>query len=245
MKKLSALFVFALFLASQVCAQKLIKTDRDHDGLKGHVQKVTTETARLSKVDGKEAESARELSEVTIYDAAGDRTRRESYYKGRLSETNVYSYLDGERVVRTEFFGNQGSTAAPSASGDTRYSIKVKYKYDPQGHRIEATRFRNDGTQASRSVMIYDAKGNKIEERSYRANGSQVRKFTYTYDAHGNVAEESYDFEGDQFDFRYSYTYELDAQGNWTKSITSKWVTKEGKSFFEPSLVSYRVITYF
>jgi hypothetical protein len=49
----------------------------------------------------------------------------------------------------------------------------------------------------------------------------------------------------ERFDSKYSYTYEFDAQGNWIRRVSSKWVTKDGKSLFEPSSVNYRKISYF
>jgi hypothetical protein len=66
-------------------------------------------------------------------------------------------------------------------------------------------------------------------------------------DAKGQVVETSYfDVKTDTVRTRYSYTYDsLDAQGNWVKKTTAKWVTKDGKSSFEPGYVTYRTITYY
>lgn len=195
-------------------------------------------------------ESERELSEVVTYDAGGNLIERGAYDKGHLFETSVYSYLDGDRVVKTEMipggrvsFGGVGP--GPSAKRDSRYSVKFKYEHDPQGNRIEVLRIRSDGALASRSVRSYDVKGNRIEEGFYRPDGYRYGRLTHNYDAHGNVTESFHDLEGDRFDRKYSYTYEFDAKGNWTRRVTSEWVTKEGKSFFEPYLVAYRKIAYF
>ena len=249
MKILCSVFLAIIFSLSHWSAQKP-KTDRDDDELKGQVQKVVIEKAKLSIVRSEEFESGRELSEVITYDNGGDRVRREIYDKDGLLETELYGHLEDDRVVTTELsaggrerLGGIGPGLAPHR--DPRYSIKLKYKYDSQGNRKEVVWLRNDGGFASRSVRRYDNKGNKVEESIYGPNGSGSRKVSNLFDAHGNVTESSYDLASIGFYRRYSYTYEFDAQGNWTKKVTSQWVTKEGKSTFQPYLITYRTITYF
>jgi hypothetical protein len=131
------------------------------------------------------------------------------------------------------------------AKGDTRYDIKIKYEHDAQGHRIKTQRFNNLGKLVMWVVMKYDPTGNRIEERFYSTDSDQYMKITSTYDAKGNVLESSYDLEDNRFDQKSSYSYDFDAQGNWTRRVRSKWVTKDGKSSFVPTDVSYRKITYF
>jgi hypothetical protein len=68
-------------------------------------------------------------------------------------------------------------------------------------------------------VIVSDAKGYVTEVASYRADGS-VKK-------------------------RLLYGYEFDAKGNWIKKTKSEWITKNGKSFFEPRQIISRTITYY
>jgi hypothetical protein len=44
---------------------------------------------------------------------------------------------------------------------------------------------------------------------------------------------------------KLSYVYEFDAKGNWIKRTSSKWVTKDGRSYYEPENVYYRKIMYY
>jgi hypothetical protein len=44
---------------------------------------------------------------------------------------------------------------------------------------------------------------------------------------------------------KHSYAYEFDAKGNWITRTSSKWVTKHGRSYYEPENVYYRKITYY
>ena len=48
-------------------------------------------------------------------------------------------------------------------------------------------------------------------------------------------------------DTRYlvKYEYKYDAKGNWIKRTTKEWDTKDGRSFYEPSYVTYRRISYY
>jgi hypothetical protein len=64
-----------------------------------------------------------------------------------------------------------------------------------------------------------------------------------TYDEKGNKTEE--DFYNPDLRRKETYAYEGDSTGNWIRRTTSTWVTKFGKSYFEPSLVTYRTITYY
>jgi len=244
-----SVFLAIIFSLSHGYAQKA-KTDRDDDELKGQVQKVVIEKAKLSKVGAEEFETRRELSEVVTYDNRGDRVRRETYDKEGLLETEVYGYEEGDRVVKTELSAGGrerlgGIGPGPAPHSDLRYSIKFKYKYDSQGNRTEVARLRNNDRLTTRSVRRFDNQGNKIEESIYALNGSRIRKVSNLFDSHGNITESSHDLADDRFDSRYSYTYEFDAQGNWTKKVTSEWVTKDGKSTSRPYLITYRTLTYF
>ncbi|MDQ3819348.1 MAG: hypothetical protein M3362_16955, partial [Acidobacteriota bacterium] len=93
-------------------------SDKDNDGLLGPVNRVMTESARLSVKSGKVVEGARELSALTTYDRQGKRVDN-SYYlvsstspvgreeyayddKGNLSEMTVRD--DGNNVTGKEVY---------------------------------------------------------------------------------------------------------------------------------------------
>ena len=77
-----------------------------------------------------------------------------------------------------------------------------------------------DSSLNRRLVATVDDKGNKIEETEFQTLDGPVKD-------------------------KYSYAYEFDAKGNWTKRVTSKWVTKDGKSSFVAEYILYRTLTYY
>ena len=98
---------------------------------------------------------------------------------------------------------------------------------------------------ASRTRVVFSYDGTQVEEQFYSGEGELYRKQVTTLDEKGNEVEQTVNEPRGNRTTRYAYSYEFDAKGNWMKRTTSKWVTKEGKSFFEPSYVTYRTITYY
>ncbi|MFL6333797.1 MAG: hypothetical protein ACJ754_10845 [Pyrinomonadaceae bacterium] len=230
-----------------------LKSDAEDEGLKGMVKTVFEEDQDLS---GTWSVSGRKPSSRDYYDEKGQFTKRESYdYKGNLYEVSVYGYVDGERVrsektVRHEYDPPPVTVAAgPPTAGarpksDPRYSYRFRYKYDEKGRLIEEDWYGSDGRLWLR--YVYKFEGDKKEELVYSEDGSLNQRYVFTLDSQGNEVEKiDYDVKDGSVDERYSYAYEFDAKGNWTKKTASKWVTKGGKSFFEPSYVTYRTITYY
>lgn len=234
-------------------AAKRPKSDAEDEGLNGRVKTVFTESEDLS---GTWAVQRRKPSLMEYYDERGYLTKRESYdYKGNPSDITVYGYLGGERVskigsVSYEYnpppmmVAGPSGPAGPEPKSDTRYTYKFKYKYDDKGRLAEKAWLHNDGMPWLR--YVYNYKGKQREELVYSANGSLNQKYVVTLDDKGNEVEEIiYQVKDDSVRSKQSSAYELDAQGNWTKKTVSKWMTKDGKSYYEPSHVYYRTITYY
>ena len=232
------------------------KSDAEDEGLKGRVKTVFEESQDLS---GTAVVGGRKPSAMEHYDQKGQLTRRELYdYKGNLWQIAVYGYVDGERVRSEETIRHEydpppmiaigppadRAEAKPTPKPDPRYSSRYRYKYDDKGRQVEEVMYWNDGRLGAHTVINYRA--GQLETLIYHAGGELVSKSVKTLDARGNVVETSYyDLKTDSVESRYSYVYDsFDAKGNWVKKTTSRWVTKEGKSFFEPSYVTYRTITY-
>ena len=137
--------------------------------------------------------------------------------------------------------------AAPGSAPkkyDSRYANKYTFRYDDQKRLIEKSWLLSSGETTTRNVYKYS--GNQRETLRYTRDGSLMQRLVETVDDKGNTIEET-EFEtldGPSKD-KYSYTYELDAQGNWTKRVESKWVTKDGKSSFVAKYVRYRTLTYY
>lgn len=227
------------------------RSDAEDDGLKGRVKTVLTETQDLS---GTWAVGGRKPSSMDYYNEQGNLIKRESYdYRGNPSEITVYGYLDGDRVSNSgslEYEYNppavmiSAPAGGPKPTYDPRYSYKLKYKYDDQGRLREETWYGSDGKLWLR--YVYNLKGNQKEALVYAADGSLNQKWVVMLDAQGNdVEKQYYDVKTNVVDEKYTYTYEFDAKGNWTKRTAAKWAAEDGKSGSKPYDVTYRTITYY
>jgi hypothetical protein len=224
-------------------------SDAGDDHLRGDVKTVFQESEDLS---GSWTVSGRKPSSMWYYNKGGNLTKQESYdYKGNLFQITVYGYIDGARVSKFKTIQRNYNPppmmappgAAPSKF-DSRYSNKYTFRYDDQKRLIEKTWFLSNGETTTRYAYKYS--GNQLETLAYSRDGSLNRRVVATVDDKGNETEET-EFEkldGPSKD-KYSYTYEFDAKGNWTKRVTLKWVTKDGKASSVPEYVSYRTITYY
>ena len=92
-------------------------------------------------------------------------------------------------------------------------------------------------------VHTYDAAGNRIITE-WKENGIVYDRWVYTIDKEGVVSEMAHYRRG-HLKIREAYEYEFDSAGNWQKRTRSKWISKDGKSRFEPQEVDYRHITYY
>lgn len=105
-------------------------------------------------------------------------------------------------------------------------------------------------TEGPRELMestTYDQQGNRVESDYYfvSSSSSQVGREDYAYDERGNIAELTLRDNQNSILGREAYTYEYDAQGNWTRMVTSSVVESRGKLVRQPKEVTYRNITYY
>jgi hypothetical protein len=226
-------------------------SDATDNHLRGEVKTVFDENEDLS---GTWTVAGRKPSSMEYYNKGGNLTKTQSYdYKGNLSDITVYGYIDGTRVSsfkQIEQNYNPPPIVGASPPGatkpkyDSRYSNKFAFRYDGQKRLVEKTWFLSSGQISIRYVYKYS--GNQREELVYSADGSLNQRYVVVLDDKGNEIEETY-FETRDGSVRakYSYAYEFDAKGNWIKRVTSKSVTKDGKSSFVPESVNYRTITYY
>jgi protein TonB len=103
-----------------------------------------------------------------------------------------------------------------------------------------------EGQRAVMEVVAYDIKGNKIENAYYPVAGAALTgKEVYKYDDKGNIAEMTLLNADGSLLSKETYTYEFDQFGNWTKMTTSVALIEGGKLSYEPTEVTYRMITYY
>ena len=254
MRKLVAVILWSSLFTLQVPAQTQ-KTHREDAGLKGTIETITVEKSSLSNVQGEWAEDKRQTTYIETYDPFGNLSQRRSFdYRGNLRDKTQYTFIDGEKVAKTESFRYDYDpplqVAPPSQekneARDPRFNLKYKYRYDAKGNRVEMTIYYNNGARGTTSISEFDERGNRIKLDIYSSQGIRSYSRSSAYDSQGNETEATHFRSDGTVSSKYSYSdYEFDSEGNWTKRKTSKQVTKEGKPFFEPYEMNYRTITYY
>ena len=231
-----------------------VRSDAEDEGLHGRVKTVFQEDEDLS---GTWSVQGRKPNWREYYNERGNLTKREFYdYKGNLSEITVYGYLDGARVSRRKRIEREynpppmmivSPPGEAKPKSDPRYSNKFTFQYDDQKRLIEKAWLLNNGELSIKYVYKYSGSpANQREELVYSSDGSLNQRYVAILDDKGNEVEQtSFETRDSSIRAKYKYAYEFDAQGNWIKRTTSKWVTKDGKSYYAPAYVDYRTITYY
>jgi periplasmic protein TonB len=118
--------------------------------------------------------------------------------------------------------------------------------------RTETAKLSNKGgkpAEGQRAVLesvAYDIKGNKTENAYFPVTGAALTgKEVYKYDDKGNIAEMTLLNADGSLLSKEVYSYEFDQFGNWTKMTTSVAVVEGGKLSYEPTEVTYRMISYY
>jgi len=126
--------------------------------------------------------------------------------------------MDGVLRIRYECkFDGEGNRVESIGNYENVFELKVRDRYE-KGRVVERMEYENDQL-SYRQVYVRDDRGMVTEQIEYKPNGTVSGRETYSY--------------------------EVDARGNWVKRIKSKWVTREGKTYFEPEEVDYRMIRYY
>jgi TonB family protein len=103
-----------------------------------------------------------------------------------------------------------------------------------------------EGQRAVMEVTAYDIKGSKIENAYFPVPGAALTgKEVYKYDDKGNIVEMTLLNTDGSLLSKEIYSYEFDQFGNWTKMTTSVAVIEGGKLSYEPTEVTYRMISYY
>ena len=228
-----------------------VGTDVADEGLRGRVKTVFQESQDLS---GTWSVQTRKPDSMVYYNPLGNMTKLESYdYKGNLRDITVFGFLDGARVsslksVPQEYnpppMVMQVEPGEAKPKSDSRYSYKFTYQYDDKKRLTEKTWIMNNGQLWLRYVYKYS--GKEREDLVYSANGSLNQRSLWVLDEQGNEVERTiFEPRDGSVRSKLSYAYEFDPQGNWIKRTTSKWVTRDGRSGYEPQSVNYRTIVYY
>jgi antitoxin component YwqK of YwqJK toxin-antitoxin module len=190
-------------------------------------------------------------TEATWYNASGTpESRAVSTYDAEGHKTETRSYTANETLTRRTVFtydtrGNE--TAAHSYTPEDALENSTVSTYDANGNLEEAVWSYVDGKQGGQIVYKRDAKGTLLSSvaLAYAPDGTLQSRMEVAYDARGNPTEVAWYSDNGKFKKSETSTYRYDTFGNWTQRTTTKWVSTDSKSFFEPPAASYRTFTYY
>jgi YD repeat-containing protein len=185
---------------------------------------------------------------VFIYNAQGNVVEENGYdLQNKLLGKYTYAYDAQGNVIEWESLKLDESKPVYGNS-------LTRYRYDADGNRVENSTYQREGSGLKRydfsigyykQIYLYDSKGRQVATNYYSLDEKLYRTSIDLFDNKDNVIESAeYNPDG-TIHSRTRYDYEFDKHGNWTKQLTSEWVTEDGKSFFRPTEVDYRAITYF
>lgn len=127
-------FAVSYRLANQSSAEPAalapLGSDRDNDGLKGPVNRVRTEVAKLSLKSGKLVEDPRELLELTSYDPKGKRIDNSYYLVSVEPQVGREEYTYDER-------GNITETTRRDDANKILSKEVYNYEYDALGNWVK------------------------------------------------------------------------------------------------------------
>ena len=259
MKNLLVSMVLGLLLSAMVAAQTR-RTDRDYDGFVGVAKTVHVEIAKLSSKSGQWVEGKSKLERLIEYDRQGNRVKEEIYIDAEdiLYPSNNPCFLTPIANTFISYrYDAQGNRTDNLSIEDMQGNIQPRMRKwvfvdDAKGNRVSETIYRDFACAFVPKVghkligaytHSYDEKGQRTAT-TFADGGLLLYKWTYEHDESGNLSEVS-KYSGNYLLVRQAYKYEFDAKGNWVKRITSKWVTKNGRSYFEPVEVTHRSIMYY
>lgn len=156
-----------------------------------------------------------------------------------------------QKPVSTAASNVQPASASVAASADTDRT-RDGLNGPVRRIRTESAKLSNKGGKVTEETHVvletaaYDIKGAKTENAYFPVTGATLTgKETYKYDEKGNIVEMTLHNADGSLLSKETYTYEFDFVGNWTKMTTSVAVIEGGKLSFEPTEVTYRVISYY
>ncbi|MCD8136232.1 MAG: hypothetical protein LUH01_09905, partial [Parabacteroides gordonii] len=194
-------------------------------GLKGNVTSLTIAVGKAKK-ESREIKKADllytlsytfngegDLVDYLFEDANGNKISFTGKYKNGRQVSLVgnvdsyyYTYDKDGRKLTEEYKSNTGNLL------DRR-----EFKYDKKGNCISESLY-NEMSCLGTTNMKYNSE-NQLMEQVFSGNEDEDTRTVYCYDTNGCVQEEKvYDYEN-KLIHTYTYSYEMDDRGNWTKRI--------------------------
>lgn len=131
----------------------------------------------------------------------------------------VYIYNEKKQIVQTNIYENN-----PHSSHERWVLNKIwRYRYDLRGFLVERSDYyvQSNLSEVFNHTLYYeyDAKGNMIASNTIHEGKAGI--FEFQYDSSNNVIKQEHfiDFKSDNE--VYTFTYEIDAHGNWITQTES------------------------
>lgn len=205
------------------------KTDAAVQGLKGKVQVVSESIFSAGKT------KTLANRNVFKYDDDGNRLELTSYGRdGKIMSNLKSTYVNGNIVkeetiladgtvdviaeIKTDSKGNRiEEKQTKSNAVSPLFNYTHYYKYDEKAQLLERTVLRGNGALMYKYMFKYDDNGNRIEWIQIGPTNLMVGRVTYKFDDKNNLIEEQ-TFDGNNTPkSTFTYTYEFDKKGNWTR----------------------------
>lgn len=223
---------------------KPVKSDKEERGLHGPVETIGEEWCGLSDKPDKSGKY-REEKHYYVCTRTFDISGKQILYDPPLGRclTNEMILASQRSHCKYDENGNEIEVTVTDLNGRLRH--KYVYAYDSRGNCTETAGYNSEGKLDYKWVTKFDENGNELETTRYGWGGVYQFKDVRVYNDKGLVIELTHLTNDPSLNSKTITTYEYDSYGNWIKSIDSKLVLENGKTFFKPDRVDYRIITYY
>lgn len=208
-------------------------TDAECDELRGKVQEVSYEMAKMEWKDGNWKATTRMVSFVKIYDQEGRQLVSKSYASNKMFGKTVYLEVDGVRAMKSEITRDGPGTPPMLVIGppvkktqkpDPRYEIKYLDTYDERGNRTEVVLVSNDGRILSLLTYKFDENGNQIEWAQWKEldEAKQMNQAIFPRRKLDKLPQRTLEAEGKKLVMvrNTHYVCKYDAEGKLTDSLS-------------------------
>jgi TonB family protein len=215
MKPMGLCLLLGLIAAQPAFSQQR-KSDRERDGLVGDVHAVR-ESYRFPSRDSN-GPNPHESHTTRYYGRNGSRTLELEYWGEQLVTRKTFRRAGADELIETIEDGGWDERDGTSQKPPTRRVIKRSLKYAGDGSLSEESLFSEDGALLENTEYRFDRRGRLVEERTNTGQGhGPPRTTTFKYGDGNELVSSTYTFGTQPV---VSFTYELDAKGNWTRRLS-------------------------
>lgn len=205
------------------------KTDAAVQGLKGKVQVLSESIYSVGQTKSLASRN------VFKYDDDGNRLELTSYGRdGKIMSNLKSTYVNGNIVKEETILGDGTIDVTAEIKTDSKgnrveekqtktnavsplFNYTHYYKYDEKAQLLERTVLRGNGALMYKYMFKYDDLGNRIEWIQIGPSNLMVGRVTYKFDDKNNLVEETAYDGNNVAKSTFTYTYEFDKKGNWTR----------------------------